>query len=177
MKTLEIRTAETAGVAILYLNGYLDTHTAPHLERTLQQLTDSRRYNIIINFNGLSYIGSAGLGVLMEFIEDVRKNGGDIKLTSMSPKVYRVFDLLGFPALFDILGDNAKAFEKFGKGRHEGWWNRVMGLKSWAKNGGDLLAWNIEEILGGNADWCHHARGNWRAPNPVPGPLISVANA
>ena len=34
----------------------------------------------------------------MAFIEDVRKNKGDIKLTNMLPKVYNVFDLLGTPA-------------------------------------------------------------------------------
>jgi anti-sigma B factor antagonist len=51
----------------------------------------------------------------MGFIEDIRKNGGDIKLTDMKPKIYRVFDLLGFPTLYDILDEEAKALEKFGK--------------------------------------------------------------
>ena len=49
----------------------------------------------------------------MAFIEDVRKNDGDIKLTNMSPKVYNVFDLLGFPLLYEIFKDEQEAIKKF----------------------------------------------------------------
>ena len=58
-------------------------------------------------------ISSAGLGVFMAYIEDVRKNQGDIKLSNMSPKVFNVFDLLGFPLLYDITKDEAEAVQKF----------------------------------------------------------------
>ena len=49
----------------------------------------------------------------MAYIEDVRKNKGDIKLSNMSPKVYNVFDLLGFPLLYEITKDEQEAFSKF----------------------------------------------------------------
>ena len=49
----------------------------------------------------------------MAYIEDVRSSGGDIKLTNMNKKVYNVFDLLGFPTLYDILDDEKDAVEKF----------------------------------------------------------------
>jgi anti-sigma B factor antagonist len=49
----------------------------------------------------------------MAYIEDVRKNQGDIKLSNMSPKVFNVFDLLGFPLLYDITKDEAEAVQKF----------------------------------------------------------------
>jgi anti-sigma B factor antagonist len=49
----------------------------------------------------------------MAYIEDVRSLGGDIKLTNMNPKVYNVFDLLGFPTLYDILSEESEAIEKF----------------------------------------------------------------
>ncbi len=37
----------------------------------------------------------------------------DIKLSDIKPKIYRVFDLLGFPTLYDILDVEQKAIEKF----------------------------------------------------------------
>ena len=115
MEGFEISKSENGDVSILYIKGYLDAHTAPDLETEFQKLVDAKKYNIIVNFQDLSYISSAGLGVFMGFIEDIRKNGGDIKLTDMKPKIYRVFDLLGFPTLYDILDEEAKALEKFGK--------------------------------------------------------------
>jgi anti-sigma B factor antagonist len=89
----KIAQRELEGVNVLELKGYLDAHTAPKLEEALQNLMKISRFNIVVNCRDLSYISSAGLGVFMAFIEDVRKNKGDIKLTNMSPKVYNVFDL------------------------------------------------------------------------------------
>jgi anti-sigma B factor antagonist len=100
-------------IDVLHLDGELDAHTAAHLELALKSLISNHRHNIIVNCRSLSYISSAGLGVFMAYIEDVRSMGGDIKLTNMSAKVFNVFDLLGFPALYDILDDENDAFIKF----------------------------------------------------------------
>jgi anti-sigma B factor antagonist len=113
MSDFKIALRERDTVNVLDLKGYLDAHTAPKLEEAFQGLLKSARYNIVVNCKDLSYISSAGLGVFMAFIEDVRKNKGDIKLTNMTPKVYNVFDLLGFPLLYEILKDEQEAVRKF----------------------------------------------------------------
>lgn len=113
MEGFEVSRADNGDVAVLYVKGYLDAHTAPELEKAIQDLVDEKKYKIVVNFKDLNYISSAGLGVFMGFIEDVRKNQGDIKLTNMKPKIYRVFDLLGFPTLYDILDEEKEAVGKF----------------------------------------------------------------
>lgn len=113
MSSFNIRTRNIEDFDILDLDGELDAHTAPHLEDSLKKLISDNRQRIIVNCLKLEYISSAGLGVFMAYIEDVRSLGGDIKLTNMSPKVYNVFDLLGFPTLYDILDDEKDAIEKF----------------------------------------------------------------
>ncbi len=113
MSDFRIALREENRISIVELKGYLDAHTAPELEKTLQQLMTSRKYNIIVNCRDLNYISSAGLGVFMAFIEDIRQQKGDIKLSNMSPKVYNVFDLLGFPILYEIFKDEKEAIRKF----------------------------------------------------------------
>ena len=113
MADFKVHQRDGEGVSVIDLKGYLDAHTAPDLENAFQKLMDDRKYNIIVNCRELSYISSAGLGVFMAFIEDVRKNKGDIKLTNMSPKVYNVFDLLGFPILYEIYKDEQEAVARF----------------------------------------------------------------
>lgn len=113
MEMFEVGRTDDGNISILYIRGYLDAHTAPKLEQELQQLIDEQKYKIIVNFKELTYISSAGLGVFMGFIESVRENKGDIKLSSMSPKIFRVFDLLGFPTLYDILDSDTEALQKF----------------------------------------------------------------
>ena len=113
MSSFEIRRKDDGPVSTLYVKGYLDAHTAPELENAFQTLVDEGRYKVVVNFSDLTYISSAGLGVFMGFIETVRENQGDIKLTNMSPKIYRVFDLLGFPLIYEIYNDEDEAIRKF----------------------------------------------------------------
>jgi len=113
MKNFTINQRSKNGCSILELRGELDAHTAAELEKALQDLIARENIHIVVNFTELEYIASAGLGVFMAYIEDVRSEGGDIKLTNMNPKVYNVFDLLGFPALYDILDEESEAITKF----------------------------------------------------------------
>ncbi len=116
MKNFSINHRKVQSVDILELNGELDAHTAPQLEDHLKKLIDENQYHIVVNCDDLDYIASAGLGVFMAYIEDIRSLGGDIKLTNMNDKVYNVFDLLGFPALYDILEKEEEAVKQFQQG-------------------------------------------------------------
>jgi anti-sigma B factor antagonist len=99
--------------SILSLHGYLDAHTAPQFEKAIQEEFEGGTLRIIVNCAGLSYISSAGLGVFMSFIEDIREAGGDIKICSVTDTVYQVFEILGFPSLFDILPDQPATIQRF----------------------------------------------------------------
>ena len=114
MSDFKLNVRNIGEVHVVDIKGYLDAHTAPDLESAFSKLLDDKKFKIVVNCKNLNYISSAGLGVFMMFIEEVRKNSGDIKLTSMTPKVYNVFDLLGFPLLYDITQEETEAIKKFG---------------------------------------------------------------
>jgi anti-sigma B factor antagonist len=104
---------ENGDIRIINLKGYLDAHTAPTLENNFTELINNSKFKIIVNFEELAYISSAGLGVFMAYIENIRDNKGDIKLTNMSDKVFNIFDLLGFPLLYEIYKNEEEAIKKF----------------------------------------------------------------
>ena len=104
---------EKGDISVINLKGYLDAHTAPTLENNFTQLMESSKYKIVVNFEDLAYISSAGLGVFMAYVEGIRENKGDIKLTNMSDKVFNIFDLLGFPLLYEIYKNEDEAINKF----------------------------------------------------------------
>src|SRR5690349_21393965 len=104
---------EDGKITILYPQGYLDAHTAPGFEEELSKAIDGGRVQMVINCKDLDYISSAGLGVFMGYIEDVRDRDGDIKISNLTPKVYHVFELLGFHQLFDLTETEEEAIGKF----------------------------------------------------------------
>lgn len=98
----QIERSDRSGVRILGISGYLDAHTAPAFESAIEDEMRTGRVRLVVDCAGLTYISSAGLGVFMSFLEEIREQGGDIKLAAITPKVYQIFDVLGFPQLFDI---------------------------------------------------------------------------
>jgi anti-sigma B factor antagonist len=110
---------QEGGFSVVVLSGYLDAHTAPQFEKVIQTEYDAGRARIIVDCANLTYISSAGLGVFMSFVEDVRQAGGDIKICSVSEAVFQVFEILGFPALFEIVPDRQAAIRGFSTARTE----------------------------------------------------------
>lgn len=108
--------AGAADTTVLSLEGYLDAHTAPELEGAIQSEVDAGRTRLVVDCTGLTYISSAGLGVFMGFVEEVREAGGDLKICGLVPKVRQVFELLGFPAIFDLVEDADAAERLFEAG-------------------------------------------------------------
>ena len=100
-------------LTILSLDGYLDAHTAPEFENAVQQEIEAGHKRLIVDCEKLTYISSAGLGVFMSFIEEIREAGGDIKICGATPKVLQVFEILGFRALFDLLPDVPAAVKRY----------------------------------------------------------------
>lgn len=98
-------------LVFLRLHGFLDAYTAPQFEQAIQKQVESGRYQLVVDCAGLSYISSAGLGVFMSFVEEVREKGGDIRIGGLIPKVAQVFDILGFSEIFQIF-DSADAAAK-----------------------------------------------------------------
>jgi anti-sigma B factor antagonist len=115
----QIERSSHGTVRVLALDGYLDAHTAPQFENAIQDEMQAGHLNLVADCSKLTYISSAGLGVFMSFIEEIREAGGDIKLAAISAKVYQVFEVLGFPALFDIVDSVGDAEAKFAEGGHK----------------------------------------------------------
>lgn len=83
-------------IALLNVTGYVDTTTCQELAQYLEKLIEKKHFHIIINLEGVSYISSAGWGVFMGEIKNVRDKGGDIKIVQLPAEVFEVFQMLEF---------------------------------------------------------------------------------
>ncbi len=132
-------------IYVLRIDGFIDTITAPELERTLSTLVDQGKYGLIIDLGGVDYISSAGWGIFISRIKEVRGNGGDLKLAKMSPGVYEVFELLEFDRILRAYDSVEEAEKGFGVEHFEEA-PISSGQDSSKKEGG------IEELLGGSSE-------------------------
>jgi len=103
-------------IAVIKVGGYIDTTTSSELESSLKNLIASGSYNIIIDLSDVDYISSAGWGIFIGEIKNLRERGGDLKLVGMIPDVYEVFELLEFHYILKAFDTIEEAIEDFGKG-------------------------------------------------------------
>ena len=81
------------------LEGRLDANSAPELEEALQEI--SADCHLVLDFEELVYISSAGLRVLLSMQKRLQAQGS-LKLIHVHPDVMEIFDVTGFSDLLDI---------------------------------------------------------------------------
>lgn len=117
--TISLRIAEgVKNGIIVYLSGYIDTYNSSFFQKQVMKIVDSGYKNLIFNCSRLNYVSSTGIGSFTVFLKIVKPKGGDVVLLEIQPKVFEVFQLLGFSQFFNIRNnhDEAVAFFTNGEG-------------------------------------------------------------
>ncbi len=106
---MEIKEDKIDEQVIVYLSGRIDSTAAVEFEEKLIQIIDTGCYNMIIDFEKIQFISSAGLRVLLLAAKKVKPYGGKLIFCSMSKDVNEVFDISGFSSLFEIHSSASEA--------------------------------------------------------------------
>jgi anti-sigma B factor antagonist len=113
MSELSVSSRELEGVVLLYPSGHITAHTVRVFEDELQKTMVAGCYRIVLSGASLRYVASAGLGALMGVIEEVRSNGGDIRIAELNETVRNIFEMLGFNHLYRIFPSEQEAIRSF----------------------------------------------------------------
>jgi anti-sigma B factor antagonist len=113
MKDFHIDLQSRGGAEFVKLTGSLDMYSFPRLETQLNELFGQGRHRIILDCQGLDYIGSAGLGALIGFAKGARERGGDVKLLNVPERIYKIIELLGFTKVLQVHDNDVAALASF----------------------------------------------------------------
>ena len=97
---LNISKESNATSLTVILEGRLDTTTAPDLEKELKDSLDDVT-ELIMNFEKLEYISSAGLRVLLS-AQKIMSRQGEMKLIHVSDTIMEIFEVTGFADILTI---------------------------------------------------------------------------
>lgn len=97
----------------IYLSGYIDTYNSNFFQKQITKVIESGYTNLIFNCSSLNYVSSTGIGSFTVFLKMIKPKGGDIVLLEIQPKVYEVFQLLGFSQFFNIKNTAEEAIAFF----------------------------------------------------------------
>jgi anti-anti-sigma factor len=89
-------------IQIFRPRGRLDSSSSPEFERLLVEQLEAGSQRLVLDFEGLDYISSAGLRVVLLAGKKLRASKGRMVLVALQPMVREVFDMSGFLALFAV---------------------------------------------------------------------------
>ncbi|MCT4604503.1 MAG: anti-sigma F factor antagonist [Marinisporobacter sp.] len=86
---------------VIQLNGELDHHTAEGIREEVDKEIDKNNIkNIIFDLEGMHFMDSSGIGVVIGRYKKVQKLGGQAGVINMNNRVERIFKMSG---LFNII--------------------------------------------------------------------------
>lgn len=93
-------TVPRTGVAVLTVVGELDMQTVPVLDAALAEVRDDAR--VVLDLSRVSFLGSAGLHVLLTEQERTLDTGRSLALVVSSQLVRRPLEITGMVPLFEV---------------------------------------------------------------------------
>jgi anti-sigma B factor antagonist len=90
------------GYTILSVRGEVDVYTAPRLREKLVELVSEGRYKIVVDLEGVDFLDSTGLGVLVGGLKRFRSHDGDLTLVCTQHRILKVFEITGLTKVFSI---------------------------------------------------------------------------
>src|SRR2546428_9271364 len=87
---------------VLAVKGEVDVYTAPRLREKLVELVSQGKRQLVVDLEGVDFLDSTGLGVLVGGLKRLRSHDGDLALVCTQQRILKVFEITGLTKVFDI---------------------------------------------------------------------------
>jgi anti-sigma B factor antagonist len=110
---MQISHHETAGATVLALLGRLDELATTEVEQAFTRVLNDESQGLIVNMEGVEYVSSSGLRVLLMLMKAMKNRQRVLKLCNLSPFVAEVFEVSNFSVMFDVHDSLESACREF----------------------------------------------------------------
>ena len=100
------------GVLTAKVTGRIDGSNALEFEKTFKEIVNDDDRIVILDFEKLAYISSAGLRVILLIAKTLRKKEAKFALCSLSDSINEVFQISGFDQIISVYATREDALSK-----------------------------------------------------------------
>ena len=106
---LSLQTREVDSRVIVAVGGEIDVYTAPKLRDMILELVSQGHHNLVVDLEGVDFLDSTGLGVLVGGLKKVRAQEGSMELICSHDRLLKIFRITGLAKVFTIHESEASA--------------------------------------------------------------------
>jgi len=99
---LSLSTRTEGDRTVIAVGGEIDVYTAPKLREHLIDLVSGGSYHLIVDIEGVDFLDSTGLGVLVGGLKRVRHHEGSLQLVCTQDRILKIFRITGLTKVFPI---------------------------------------------------------------------------
>lgn len=101
---MEVELPDTSpdGWTVVAASGEVDVASAPELRDRLVELIGAGANHLVLDLDGVDFIDSTGLGVLVGAVRRARGDDGDMRLVCSNARLQKVFSVTGLDEVFVI---------------------------------------------------------------------------
>jgi anti-sigma B factor antagonist len=96
--------------ATVVLDGEIDIATAPAIRRFLMAAITGGDVHLAVDMSGVTFIGAAGIGVLVAAANRAREGGGSLSLLAPSPQVLLLLDVFHLDTILPVAQHSVDPF-------------------------------------------------------------------
>ena len=101
-REFSIGKAHVPGRVVVTVRGELDAASAPRLKDALQNLGRKDDHDVVVDVEGLTFIDSSGVYVLIQALKRMSTEGRQLTLRGGDCRAYKVLDVCRLTSVFDI---------------------------------------------------------------------------
>jgi anti-sigma B factor antagonist len=99
---LSLTTRSEGDSTVVVVGGEIDVYTAPKLREQLIDLVNAGKYHLVVDMEGVEFLDSTGLGVLVGGLKRVRAHDGTLRLVCTQERILKIFRITGLTKVFPI---------------------------------------------------------------------------
>jgi len=101
--------ADRPRTKIIHIEGNLEAKSIPSLNRAVLPLLQSGVVNLVFDCDGLRFVTSPALGVLINYYKRAREQGGTTKYFGLHEHILEIFRIVGLTRTFDVYATQQEA--------------------------------------------------------------------
>lgn len=100
--SIEVEVAVHDGLAAVAPRGEIDITTAPEVRAALSAALDRGATGIVVDLEGVTFMDSSGLSVLVGAHRRLTRRGGRLEVVGAGPAIEKTLRLTGLAGVFDV---------------------------------------------------------------------------
>ncbi|MCX7745748.1 MAG: STAS domain-containing protein [Clostridia bacterium] len=110
---MKVEVKELNGIKIIKLIGQIRISTQNDFKDLLDNLVkESEGQTVILNMEGIIYMNSIGLGIIIDTYKKFKEIKGRLVLCNLLPEIMNLFEVTRLNRFIEIYGNEAEAMKK-----------------------------------------------------------------